>query len=104
MSRTAAAALLLVAAILGPVQPAFARDDALGGALLGGLFGAIIGGAVSGRGEGAAIGAVIGAAAGAIIAEEGRRVRRTPYYAWREGCYLKRRDGSWVRVAPRYCY
>lgn len=97
------AAALLIAATLVPTKPAAAQDP-LGGALVGGVFGAILGGAISGRGEGVAIGAIIGATAGAIIAADGQRVRRTSYYAWNRGCYLKRRDGRWVRVQPRYCY
>jgi hypothetical protein len=102
MLRRIAAAVLLAAAVTMPVQPAAAQDP-LGGALLGGAAGAIIGGAVTGRGEGAAVGAIIGATAGAVIAQEGRRNRRG-YYAWRQGCYLQRRDGRWVRMHPRYCY
>jgi uncharacterized protein YcfJ len=78
-------------------------QDPLAGAIFGGAAGAIIGGAVSGLGEGAAIGAIIGATTGAIIAQEGRRNKRG-YYAWNQGCYLQRRNGSWVRVHPRYCY
>lgn len=96
------AAAALVAATLTQVQPA-AAQDALGGALLGGAAGAIIGGAATGRGEGAAIGAIIGAGTGAIIANEAQRNRRG-YYAWRDGCYVQRRDGAWVRVSRRYCY
>jgi hypothetical protein len=103
MFRTLAAALLISAATLVPAPPASAQDP-LGGTLLCGAAGAIIGGAVTGRGEGAAIGAIIGATTGAIIASEGRRIRRTSYYDWRDGCYLKRRDGRWVRVHPRNCY
>jgi hypothetical protein len=102
MFRFLAAAVLLAAAIVAPIKPAAAQDP-LGGALLGGAAGAIIGGAVTGRGEGAAIGAIIGAATGAMIAEQGRRNRRG-YYAWRDGCYIQRRDGRWVRVHPRHCY
>lgn len=102
MFRRLAAAALMFAAVAIPSQPAGAQDP-LGGALLGGAAGAIIGGAVTGKGEGAAIGAVIGATAGAIIAQQGTRTRRG-YYAWQRGCYLQRRDGSWVRVSSRYCY
>lgn len=101
MLRNIAAAALL-ATMLIQVQPAAAQDP-LGGALLGGAAGAIIGGSVSGTGEGAAIGAIIGAASGAIIAQEAQRNRRG-YYAWRQGCYIHRRDGSWMRVHPRNCY
>lgn len=77
-------------------------QDALGGAILGGAAGAIFGGAVGG-GRGAAIGAVIGAGTGAAIAAEGER-RRNGYYYYRDGCYLQRPDGVWVRAHPRYCY
>lgn len=78
-------------------------QDPLGGAILGGAAGAIVGGAVTGRAQGAAIGAVIGATTGALIASEGRRNARG-YYAYRQECYLQRRDGRWVRADPRYCY
>ena len=56
-----------------------------------------------GGGRGAAIGAVIGAGTGAAIASEGER-RRDGYYYYRDGCYLQRPDGEWVRVHPRHCY
>ena len=26
------------------------------------------------------------------------------YYAYQRGCYMQRRDGSYVPVDPRYCY
>jgi hypothetical protein len=102
MRRTVMAIALLSAATMAPVQPASAQD-VLGGALLGGAAGAIIGGAATGRTGGAVVGGVIGAATGAIIAQEAQRNRRG-YYAWRSGCYLQRRDGTWVRVSNRYCY
>ena len=31
-------------------------------------------------------------------------VHPSGYYAWRNGCYIQRRDGSWIRVSQRYCY
>jgi hypothetical protein len=34
---------------------------------------------------------------------EGER-RRSGYYAYQRGCYMQRRDGSYVPVDPRYCY
>jgi hypothetical protein len=83
------------------MQQAVAQNT-LGGAILGGAGGAIVGGALGG-GRGAAIGAVIGATTGAAIASEGDR-RRDGYYYYRDGCYLERADGAWVRVHPRYCY
>jgi hypothetical protein len=46
---------------------------------------------------------VLGAGTGAAIASEGDR-RRNGYYYYRDGCYLQRPDGYWVRVDPRYCY
>jgi outer membrane lipoprotein SlyB len=58
---------------------------------------------VTGRGGGAAIGAVVGATTGALIASEAQRNRRG-YYAWRQGCYVQRPDGDWIRVSQRYCY
>src|SRR3954463_10624568 len=87
-----------------------AAQDAIGGAILGGVGGAIVGGALGGGGgaaigggRGAAIGAVVGAGTGAAIASEGER-RRSGYYAYQRGCYMQRRDGSYVPVDPRYCY
>ena len=102
MLRIAAAATLIFGAVALPPQPAAAQDP-VAGALLGGAAGALIGGAVSGRTAGVAIGAVVGATTGAIIAQEAQRNQRG-YYAWRQGCYVQRRDGSYVRVAQRYCY
>jgi hypothetical protein len=95
------AVALLTLATTAPLQPA-AAQDAIGGAILGGAAGAIIGGAATGRGSGAAVGAVIGATTGAIIANEAQR-RRSGYYYWRNGCYMQRPDGAWLRVDPRYC-
>lgn len=94
----AASLAVLMAA---PVHEA-AAQDAIGGAILGGVGGAIVGGAIGG-GRGAAIGAVVGAGTGAAIASEGDR-RRSGYYAYQRGCYMQRRDGSYVPVDPRYCY
>jgi len=96
-----AAATLLAIALAG--MPEAKAQDPLAGALLGGAAGAIVGGAVTGRGGGAAIGAVIGAATGATIAAEAQR-NANGYYAWRNGCYVQRPDGYYVRVHPRYCY
>jgi len=79
-----------------------AAQDALGGAIVGGVGGAILGGAMGG-GRGAAIGAMVGAGTGAAIAAEGER-RRAGYYYYRQGCYLQRPDGAYVRANPRYCY
>jgi hypothetical protein len=95
------AAGLLAAAAVMPVQPAAAQNP-LGGAIGGGIVGSVIGGAVGGS-RGAAIGAIVGATAGAAIASEGRPYGRG-YYGWQDGCWLQRRDGSWIRVHPRYCY
>jgi uncharacterized protein YcfJ len=91
----------LTVAIAVPVHEA-AAQDAVGGAIIGGVGGAILGGAIGG-GRGAAIGAVVGAGTGAAIASEGER-RRSGYYAYQRGCYMQRRDGSYVPVDPRYCY
>ena len=95
-----AAVLALVSAM--PAHEAAAQNNTLGGAIFGGAAGAIVGGALGG-GRGAAIGAVLGAGTGAAIASEGER-RRNGYYYYRDGCYLQRPDGYWVRVDPRYCY
>ena len=94
------AALLALASVM-PAQEA-AAQDALGGAIFGGAAGALFGGALGG-GRGAAIGAIVGAGTGAAIAAEGER-RRNGYYYYRDGCYLQRPDGAWVRAHPRYCY
>jgi hypothetical protein len=100
MLRNLGIAVLMASALAMPAQEA-AAQDALGGAIFGGATGAIIGGAVGG-GRGAAIGAIIGAGTGAAIASEGER-RRGGYYYYRDGCYLQRPDGEWVRAHPRYC-
>ncbi len=101
MLRSLGSAALLSLALAMPVHEA-AAQDALGGALLGGVGGAIVGGAIGG-GRGAAVGAIVGATTGAAIAAEGER-RRAGYYYYRDGCYIQRPDGYWVRVSPRYCY
>lgn len=96
----AAAGLLALVSAMAP-QPAMAQD-ALGGALLGGAAGAIIGGAATGRAGGAIAGGIIGAAAGAAIAGS-MEPRRRGYY-WYEGrCWLRRGDGSYLRVSRRHC-
>ncbi len=96
-------ALLLSAAVAAPVNDAHAQN-VLGGALLGGVAGGVLGGVVTGgRGPGIAIGAILGAGAGAAIAADGQR-RRNGYYAYQRGCWVERRNGSWMRVSDRYCY
>lgn len=100
MKRAYGAIALLALAVAMPVQEARAQDP-LGGALLGGAAGAILGGVVGG-GRGAAAGAVIGGATGAIIGSQGQ-ARGNGYYYHDRGCYLQRRDGSYVAVSPRYC-
>lgn len=100
MIRKFGLAALLSLALAAPTEKAAAQDP-IGGAILGGAAGALIGGAVGGR-HGAGVGAVIGAATGAVIAAEGQR-RRGGYYYYQQGCYLQRRDGSFVRAHPRYC-
>src|SRR5262249_21882701 len=100
MLRTLGTVTLLTVAVVIPFKEAAAQDP-LGGAILGGATGAIIGG-VAGGGRGAAIGAGVGAATGAIIGAEAQR-RREGYYWWRQGCYVERRDGTFVRVSSRYC-
>ena len=100
---TIVSALLLSAAIAAPLNNASAQD-VLGGALLGGALGGVLGGVASGgRGAGIAIGAVLGAGAGAAIASDGQR-RQNGYYAYQRGCWVQRRNGSWLRVSDRYCY
>ncbi len=101
MLRNLGIAVLLGSALVMPAQEA-AAQDVLGGAIFGGAAGAIFGGALGG-GRGAAIGSIIGAGTGAAIAAEGER-RRNGYYYYRDGCWLQRPDGEWIRVHPRYCY
>jgi outer membrane lipoprotein SlyB len=98
---TAAVALTVVVAAI-PAEPA-AAQDALGGALLGGAAGAIIGGAATGRAGGAVAGGIIGAAAGAAIGAS-MEPRRGRYYWYQNGCWLQRRDGSYIRVNRGNCY
>ena len=98
---TAALALAMIVTAV-PQQPV-AAQDALGGALLGGAAGAIIGGAATGRAGGAVAGGIIGAAAGAAIGSSMEQ-RRAGYYWYQDGCWLKRRDGSYTRVNRRNCY
>jgi outer membrane lipoprotein SlyB len=74
-----------------------------GGALLGGAAGAITGGAATGRAGGAVAGGIIGAAAGAAIGAS-MEPRRAGYYWYQDGCWLQRRDGSYMRVSRRNCY
>jgi len=103
MKRFVTGALILsVIATSVPVPPA-AAQDALGGALLGGAAGAIIGGAATGRAGGAVAGGIIGAAAGAAIGAS-MEPRRAGYYWYQDGCWLRRRDGSYIRVHRRNCY
>jgi hypothetical protein len=97
-----AAALLALTSAIVPVQPA-AAQDALGGALLGGAAGAILGGAATGRAGGAVVGGVIGATMGAAIGGSMEPRRRRGYYWYQNGCWLQRRDGSYVRVHPYNC-
>jgi outer membrane lipoprotein SlyB len=101
MIRTVAAASLLALASVFPPQPA-AAQDVLGGALLGGAAGAIVGGAATGRAGGAVAGGVIGAALGATIAHS-MQPRRGGYYWYQDACWLRRGDGSYVRVSRRNC-
>lgn len=86
---------------LAPAKPA-AAQDALGGAILGGAAGAILGGAATGRAGGAVAGGIIGAAVGAAIADQMEQ-RRAGYYWYQDGCWVHRRDGSYMRVASRFC-
>jgi outer membrane lipoprotein SlyB len=101
MRRIIAIAMVAASAALPPLEPAAAQDP-VAGAIVGGALGGIIGGAV-GRGAGGAVaGAVIGATTGAVIASEAQR-RRGGYYWWRDGCYYRYPNGSWLQVAPGYC-
>jgi outer membrane lipoprotein SlyB len=93
--------LLALGSTTMPVQQAGAQD-AIGGAILGGAAGAIIGGAATGRAGGAVAGGIIGAAVGATIAGS-MEPRRAGYYWYQDSCWLRRGDGSYVRVSSRNC-
>ena len=84
MKRIIAATLLTLATTAVPVQPAAAQ---------GGLDGLLLGGAA---------GAIIGAAMGAAIAGS-MEPRRSGYYWYQGDCWLRRGDGSYMRVSVRYC-
>src|SRR5262249_7653772 len=99
MLRTLGTITLLTLAVVIPFKAA--AQDPLGGAILGGATGAIIGG-VAGGGRGAAIGAGGGGGTRGIAGAGGQR-GRGGYYWWRQGCYVERRDGTFVRVSSRYC-
>jgi outer membrane lipoprotein SlyB len=103
MIQTISAAAVIALVAIAPVKPAAAQDNTLGGALLGGAAGAIIGGAATGKAGGAVAGGIIGAAAGAMIGSQ-LEPRRPGYYWYQDSCWLKRRDGSYIRVSRRYCY
>ena len=98
--KIAAVGLLTLASAL-PLQHANAQD-ALGGAIIGGAIGAGIGGAATGRAGGAIVGGVIGAVVGASLADQ-MQPRRRGYYAYDNRCWVRRADGSYVSVHPRYC-
>ncbi|HEY5608580.1 MAG TPA: glycine zipper domain-containing protein [Alphaproteobacteria bacterium] len=101
MKRIIAATLLTLATTAVPVQPAAAQSG-LDGLLLGGAAGAIIGGAATGKAGGAIAGGIIGAAMGAAIAGS-MEPRRSGYYWYQGDCWLRRGDGSYMRVSVRYC-
>jgi len=103
MKRILTAAVALAVVVTAIPAPPAAAQDALGGALLGGAAGAIIGGAATGRAGGAVAGGIIGAAAGAAIGSS-MEPRRAGYYWYQDGCWLQRRDGSYMRVSRRNCY
>ena len=96
------AAVALALTALTPVPPAAAQDSTVGGALLGGAAGAIIGGAATGRAGGAVAGGIIGAAAGAMLGSQ-LEPRRGGYYWYNGRCWRRWSDGSYHRVAQRYC-
>ena len=98
----AGAVMLATLATSVPLQPAAAQDP-FAGALFGGAAGAIIGGAATGRTGGAIAGGIIGAAIGASVAGSMAPAPRQGYYWYQDGCWLRRGDGSYVRVRPRYC-
>ena len=92
---------LLAFLMMATAKQSHAQDNILGGAILGGAAGGIIGGAIGG-GRGVVPGIIIGAAAGAIIANEGERRRGGRYY-YKNSCYIRRNDGSYVAVNPADC-
>jgi outer membrane lipoprotein SlyB len=101
MIRSIATASMLALTMSLPLQPAHAQDP-IGGAIIGGAIGATVGGAATNRVGGAIVGGVIGAAAGAAIANE-MQPRRHGYYAYQSRCWIRRDDGSYIRVSQRYC-
>lgn len=102
MIRKIATVGLLMLACAMPLQSAGAQDPAFGGALLGGAIGAGVGGAATGKASGAIAGGIIGAALGAAIGSQ-MRPRRHGHYAYNNRCWIRRSDGSYVSVSPRYC-
>ncbi len=102
MSRFATIFIVFVVAAL-PVRQASAQDNTMGGALIGGAAGAIIGGAATGKAGGAVAGGIIGAATGAMV---GSQVGARPggYYWYDDRSWVRHRDGSYHRIARRYCY
>jgi Glycine zipper len=100
--RSIIAAAGIVAILAGMSSQPTVAQDALGGAIFGGAAGAIIGGAATGRAGGAIAGGIIGAAVGAAIGDS-MEPRRRGYYWYQDRCWLRRGDGSYVRVRPDYC-
>ena len=101
MIRNIAAIAALALVAIMPAPHASAQDSTLGGAILGGTAGAIIGGAATGRAGGAIAGGIIGAAAGAAL---GAQMEPRHGYYWYDGrCWRRYRDGSYHRMARRYC-
>jgi hypothetical protein len=92
---------LSVLGVVVVVQPAFAQNNTVGGALLGGGLRAIIGGAATGSAGGAVAGALIGGRRVPLIGSEADR--RRSYYRWRGGCY-QAVQGGYVRIPNRNCY
>jgi hypothetical protein len=99
-STIAAAGTLTIVAGMSP--PPAAAQDAIGGAIFGGAAGAILGGAATGRAGGANAGGILGAAMGAARADS-MEPRRRGHYWYQDRCWLRRGDGSYVRVRPDYC-
>ena len=103
MTRLIATAAASAVIALIPLQSVVAQNNVLGGAFVGGAAGAVIGGAATGKAGGAVAGGVIGAATGAMLGSQ-LQARPGGYYWYNDSCWVRYGDGSYHRIARRYCY
>ena len=103
MTRLIATAAASAVIALIPLQSVVAQNNVLGGAFVGGAAGAVIGGAATGKAGGAVAGGVIGAATGAMLGSQ-LQARPGGYYWYNDTCWVRYSDGSYHRIARRYCY